>query len=91
MTELKSGETRLKMMIAARPRMRPVIQLTKELQYVNEYESVSAAARITRISKSGIMNCLSIKNIARSAGGYIWGYKSDFTKEGLKRLTDYCP
>ena len=92
MTEYTTSEqTRNRMRESAAQRMRPVIQLTKRLEYVREHRSIAEAVESTGISKSSIMNCLSRKNRSHSAGGFIWGYKSEFTEEGLARLVKRIP
>lgn len=70
----------------AESRYKRVIQLTKELGYVNDFVSITEAAERTGINDTGIRNCLNIRNSARSAGGYIWGYWSDFSEEGLRKI-----
>jgi hypothetical protein len=50
-----------------------VLQLTKEGTHIAEHYSVSEASRVTKINRTGILNCISGK--AKSAGNCIWRYK----------------
>ena len=50
-----------------------VVQYSKDGKKVNEYNSITEAARITNIIRTGIGNCL--KGWSKSAGGYLWKYK----------------
>lgn len=54
---------------------KPVIQLTKNGDFVTEYESVMDAARKTGIDCSQISGCCKNKKYYKSAGGYIWKFK----------------
>jgi group I intron endonuclease len=53
-----------------------VLQYDKDMNLINEYLSLREAERITNVSRSNIIKCC--KNKVKSAGGYIWKYKSDF-------------
>lgn len=57
----------------------PVVQYTKDEQFVAEYTSISEAKRQTGIPISSISNCCNgvIKNgyKVKSAGGFIWKFK----------------
>jgi len=50
-----------------------VIQLTKDGDYVNDFESLNEAASSTSIVRSNIGRCVNGK--LKSAGGYLWIYK----------------
>jgi hypothetical protein len=52
---------------------KPVVQYTKDGQFVVEYPSVTEAARLTKIDRVSIIKCCNGKR--KSAGGYIWKYK----------------
>lgn len=52
-----------------------IIQYSKEGKKIAEYNSITEAARLTNIIRTGIGNCL--KGWSKSAGGYLWKYKKD--------------
>lgn len=54
----------------------PVIQMTKDGDYIAEYNSIAQAARATGIDNSGIVDCCKQKPSAHTAGGYKWKYKT---------------
>lgn len=56
-----------------KPRGRNIIQLTLDNKIINEFISVSEAARITSINRGNISHCLNGRN--DTAGGYLWRYK----------------
>ena len=49
-----------------------VLQFTKDGKFVNEFPSISEAARCTGINQGNICSCC--KGRFKSAGGYIWKY-----------------
>ena len=51
---------------------RKVVQYTKDTEFINEYNSISAAGRNSGVKKSNIQQMLSGKT--KLAGGYIWKY-----------------
>lgn len=53
----------------------PILQLTKDGQIVNCFNSLDEASRNTNIQKSNITYCLNGKR--QSAGGYLWQRKVD--------------
>ena len=58
-----------------------VVQLSLDLEYVNEYISLSEASRITGVHREGIRRtCL---GKYKQSGGYKWMYKEDYEKEIL--------
>lgn len=59
--------------IAHETRKKPIIQLTKEGKYVNEYDSGVDASKQTGINVRSIYMCCGDKR--KSAGGYVWRYK----------------
>ena len=52
---------------------KPIIQYDKLMNIISEYESLSEAARQTKINAQNISSVCLGKN--KSAGGYIWKYK----------------
>lgn len=52
-----------------------ILQYSKEGKKIAEYNSITEAARLTNIIRTGIGNCL--KGWSKSAGGYLWKYKKD--------------
>ena len=81
-----TDQHRQKLSIAKRGVMKAVIQLTTDLKYVNEYESIEEAARQVNTSPQNIRGCLNTKKNHRTAKGFVWGYKTDFTEFGLEKL-----
>jgi len=51
---------------------KPVIQLTKDGEFVSQYPSISEASRQTNIVRININNCCLGKR--KSAGGYVWQF-----------------
>lgn len=51
----------------------PILQFTKEMEFVSYYESCSDAALINNFSSQGNIN-LCLKGYLKSAYGYIWKY-----------------
>lgn len=51
----------------------PIIQLTKNGEFINEYQSAKEAERITGISNSNIIQCC--KGKLKTTGGFVWKYK----------------
>lgn len=58
---------------------KPVIQLTKNNEFVAEYESTMESARKTGINQRCISGCCLGK--LKSAGGYKWKFKIDYEQE----------
>lgn len=58
---------------SAESRSKPVIQLTLNGEFVNEYKSGWEAERQTGISQGNISSCCLGKY--KSSGGYVWRYK----------------
>lgn len=56
--------------------MKPVLQYTLDGQFVAEYPSAKEAERQTGIYNSNISGCCKNKYGCKSAGGYIWKYKT---------------
>ena len=51
-----------------------VIQLSVNGEFINEYPSISEAARAINVNKHAIQNALTKPN--RKSGGFIWKYKN---------------
>lgn len=58
-----------------------IIQLTKNGEFVAEYESAREAERITGIEHSNISGCCLKKYGFKSAGNYKWKFKLDYEQE----------
>lgn len=54
---------------------KPIIQLDKNNNFINEYKSITEASKYTNIELSNIRKCC-IKE-RKSAGGYVWKYKME--------------
>lgn len=61
---------------ASEAKKKPVIQLTKNGDFVAEYESAADAERKTGIKKQCICKCCLNRYGNKSAGQYIWKYKN---------------
>lgn len=59
---------------------KPVLQYTLDGVFVAEYPSIMEAERQTKVNRSQIRNCCNNKPHCKSAGDYIWKYKSPNTK-----------
>lgn len=57
------------------PKSKPVIQMTKDGEFVKEWESVNQVQRETQFLASNIFRCCNPKTNRKSAYGYIWEYK----------------
>jgi hypothetical protein len=53
----------------------PILQFTKDNQFIKEYYSAKQAERETGVKNDNICCCL--KGKSKSAGGFIWRYKKD--------------
>ena len=51
----------------------PILQFTKDNQFIKEYTSAKQAERETGVKNDNICSCL--KGKSKSAGGFIWRYK----------------
>lgn len=51
---------------------KPIIQLTKDGQFVDEYPSIAEASETTNISRTSIVNCL--KGRSKTSGGFVFKY-----------------
>lgn len=57
---------------------KPVIQLTLDGEFVNEFTSTMDAYRKTGIAKSNIGGVCNKESYRKSAGGYLWVWKSEY-------------
>ena len=64
---------------------KPVVQLTLDGEYIDEFESIQEASRITGVAKTTIGYVCNGDKYRKSAGGYIWVFKSNYDKE-----KNYC-
>lgn len=53
-------------------KLKPVIQLDKENNFIQKFNSISEANRKTNVALADIHRCCN--NLRNSAGGYIWRY-----------------
>ena len=53
--------------------LRPVSQFTKSGEFIDEYFSLSEAARQSGVNVHNIWN--NLNNICKSSGGFVWKYK----------------
>lgn len=64
--------------VGKRPK-KPILQYTKEGNFIKEFEGVNVAAKETGISTTSLINALKHKNIAASkVNPYIWVYKEEY-------------
>lgn len=69
-------ETKEKM---SKAKMKPIVQLTKDLKFVSEFESQTIASQSTGVNYSDISACCNKKR--KSAGGFVWLFKSDYNNK----------
>lgn len=55
---------------------KPVVQYTKDMVFVAEFESTREAERITGVEHSKIIKCCKGKKHCKTAGGFVWKYKN---------------
>lgn len=53
---------------------KPIIQYSLNMEYINEYYSMTEAERQTGIHRTGIKECVNFRY--KHAGGFIWRYKN---------------
>lgn len=63
---------------------KPVIQLDKEGNFINEYESIESCRKILNIPYSSIMQCC--KGITNTSNSYIFLYKTNYNKEYINAI-----
>ena len=52
---------------------KPILQYSKDGEFIKEWVSCTEASRVLGIAKSGITSCC--QGIYKSAGGFVWRYK----------------
>lgn len=70
---INSEETRRKI---SNGRKKPVVQLTKNNEYVREFDSGLDAEIATGITRAHISQCC--KNQRKTAGGFVWRFKNEY-------------
>ncbi len=60
---------------------KPVVQLSLEGEFINEFESVIEASRQTSISKTNIGAVCNNEGYHKSAGGFLWIWKVDYNPD----------
>ena len=60
-----------------------VIQVTMEGEFIKEWDKIAQAAKELNINKNNISACCAGIGRTKSAGGYIWIYKSDYDDHEL--------
>lgn len=55
---------------------KPILQFSKQGEFVAEFPSAHEAERKTKINQAHISDCCRGKKYCKSAGGYVWRYKS---------------
>lgn len=60
----------------AKPYMKPLLQYNRYGELVGEYESIKEAGRLTGINTANIGQAANPNSKLKSAGGYVWKYKS---------------
>jgi hypothetical protein len=73
-TNAESGHWVRIIKLSAEKRKKPVLQFTKEGQFLKEWDSIANASRELKINRGNIISCC--KGNRKSAGGYVWKYKS---------------
>lgn len=61
-----------------------VVQLSFNGDFINEFNSLSEASKITKIDSSGISSTLRGKS--KTAGGFRWEYKDKYDKNNIKPI-----
>lgn len=84
----KSNETKLNTKVMAelnkthQTNKKSIIQLSLNLDYIQEYESIKQASDTLTIASSGIS--IALNKLDKSAGGFRWQYKKDYPIKKLK-------
>lgn len=61
---------------------KPVLQYTKDMNFIRRYKSASEAARVTGFSRSQISNVARGQKRCKTCHGYIWKYEKDVIQNG---------
>ena len=64
---------------------KPVVQLEKKGNFIAEFESLREASRRTGIASISICSCCKHKPGHKSAGGFIWIYKDEYTASQIQQ------
>lgn len=64
---------------------KPIVQLDKKGNFLNEYKSIAEAARTTGISQSYLSNCCNHKYKHNLARGFIFMFKDEYTATQSKQ------
>jgi len=65
---------------------RVVLQFTIKGRLIRQFYSISEASRQTNIGRTNISNSLANQSGIKTAGGYVWDYKSKYTNERFDRI-----
>jgi hypothetical protein len=52
----------------------PILQFSKDMNFIKEFGSITDAAEETKIGRTAINN--NLKGLSKTSGGYIWKYKN---------------
>jgi len=52
-----------------------ILQFDKQRGFIKEWESITEASKVLKISEGDISKCINKKGYAQTAGGFIWRYK----------------
>ena len=63
----------------------PVVQLDKKGNFISEFESLREASRRTGIDDGSICRCCNHKPGYKSAGGFVWIYKDEYTASQIQQ------
>ena len=64
---------------------KPVVQLDKKGNFISEFESLREASRRTGIDDASICRCCNHKPGYKSAGGFVWIYKDEYTASQIQQ------
>jgi hypothetical protein len=68
--------------ILCKPKIRPLVQLDMDSNFIAEYSQVKLASQMTNTNQTHISSCCTGKR--KSAGGFRWMYKDDYDKTTLQ-------
>ena len=57
---------------------KPICQYTKDGTFIKEWKTIREVCRELNINPSGVIGCLKNKKNYKTAGGYIWKYKTEY-------------
>lgn len=70
-----ASEEKKKKMSDSSKNKKPVLQFSKDNNFIKEWDSIVKASKFLKISASSIGNCINPKGRLKSAGGFIWKSK----------------